>query len=182
MDDYCDVCFSAQHRKGSRKKHAAKALAAGEKAPSKPSQNGVAHTEPNGQEVRRPSCPFHTTLTPEAGGDGRWRSGRRGGCCLSVGADLRHRSQLTTSSGLGPRRVVCRASEIHTFTLDARGAQVLAPARCSAASFRIHRQNRYDGLWPQQGEAHRTSDPRALRDSLRPRPCRRLQAGPRALH
>ncbi|KAF8263948.1 hypothetical protein EI94DRAFT_1739579 [Lactarius quietus] len=50
-DDYCDVCFSAQHRKGSRKGHTAKSLAAGETSLSKPSQNGVAHAEPNGQEV-----------------------------------------------------------------------------------------------------------------------------------
>ncbi|KAH9020777.1 hypothetical protein EDB84DRAFT_1275255 [Lactarius hengduanensis] len=51
MDDYCDVCFSAQHRKGSRKKHTAKPLAAEEKTPSKPSQNGVVHDEPDAQEV-----------------------------------------------------------------------------------------------------------------------------------
>jgi hypothetical protein len=43
-------------------------------------------------------------------------------------------------------------------------------------SFRIHRQNRYPGLWREQGEVHRTSDPGALRDSIWTRACRGLQA------
>ena len=51
-DDYCEVCFSAQHRKGSRKRHPAKSLADGEKTPSKPAKNGVANGKPNGQDVR----------------------------------------------------------------------------------------------------------------------------------
>ncbi|KAH9971431.1 hypothetical protein BGW80DRAFT_1322400 [Lactifluus volemus] len=43
-DDYCEVCFASQHRKGSRKKHVAKSLAVGEtKTPSKPSPNRVTH-------------------------------------------------------------------------------------------------------------------------------------------
>ncbi|KAI0296092.1 hypothetical protein B0F90DRAFT_1811346 [Multifurca ochricompacta] len=52
-DDYCEVCFAAQHRKGSRKMHTAKSLAVGEKAPSNPSpsQNGLSHAKFNGQDV-----------------------------------------------------------------------------------------------------------------------------------
>jgi hypothetical protein len=68
MDEYCDVCFSAQHRKGSRKKHSAKSLLAAERN-TQSSQNGVAHVEPNGQEVR-PSHLSHTFLMPEVGGYG----------------------------------------------------------------------------------------------------------------
>ena len=51
-DDYCEVCFAAQHRKGSRKRHTAKSLADGEKMPSKPTKNGVANGKSNGHDVR----------------------------------------------------------------------------------------------------------------------------------
>ncbi|KAF8462485.1 hypothetical protein DFH94DRAFT_858097 [Russula ochroleuca] len=50
-DDYCEVCFSAQHRKGSRKKHTSTALTGGDKSISKPIPNGVAHAKPNGNDV-----------------------------------------------------------------------------------------------------------------------------------
>ena len=52
-DDYCEVCFAAQHRKGSRKTHTAKSLANGEKTPRKPTPNGVvALGKQNGHDVR----------------------------------------------------------------------------------------------------------------------------------
>ena len=51
-DDYCEVCFSAQHRKGNRKRHLAKSLADGEKMPSKPAINGVVNGKSNGHDVR----------------------------------------------------------------------------------------------------------------------------------
>jgi hypothetical protein len=71
-DDYCDVCFASQHRKGSRKKHVAVSLAVGGEMPSKPSPNGVTHHDavPNGQDVRS-SYPFRANLTSGAGGNGR---------------------------------------------------------------------------------------------------------------
>ncbi|KAG1719130.1 uncharacterized protein EDB91DRAFT_1065875 [Suillus paluster] len=57
-DNYCEVCFAAQHRKGSRKKHVAKPLASGAK--SKSVHNGAAgDAKKNGEEVRtflRLSC------------------------------------------------------------------------------------------------------------------------------
>ena len=70
MDDYCDLCFYAQHRKGSRKKHPRSLLVAGRNTQSRHSQSGVVHVETNGQEVR-PSHPSHTFLMPDAGGYGR---------------------------------------------------------------------------------------------------------------
>lgn len=70
-DDYCEVCFAAQHRKGSRKEHTAKSLADGEKTPSKPSTNGVAHAKPNGQDVRSLVLLMRVPLTSDSGGDGR---------------------------------------------------------------------------------------------------------------
>ncbi|KAI0265915.1 hypothetical protein BC834DRAFT_824286 [Gloeopeniophorella convolvens] len=49
-DDYCEVCFAAQHRKGSRKSHTAKPLG-GEKVQPGPSQNGTVHDKQSGQDV-----------------------------------------------------------------------------------------------------------------------------------
>lgn len=49
-DNYCEVCFAAQHRKGSRKTHVAKPIASIAK-----SKNGVAEdvrAKKNGEEVR----------------------------------------------------------------------------------------------------------------------------------
>ncbi|KAI9510542.1 hypothetical protein F5148DRAFT_1178572 [Russula earlei] len=50
-DNYCEVCFAALHRKGSRKRHAANTLADGKKMPSKPARNGVTRAKSNGQDV-----------------------------------------------------------------------------------------------------------------------------------
>ena len=51
-DDYCEVCFAAQHRKGSRKGHTATSLVGGDKGKGKPITNGVTHAKPNGNDVR----------------------------------------------------------------------------------------------------------------------------------
>jgi hypothetical protein len=51
-DDYCEVCYAAQHRKGSRKSHTATSLVGGDKSIRKPITNGVAHAKPNGNDVR----------------------------------------------------------------------------------------------------------------------------------
>ena len=59
-DDYCEVCFAAQHRKGSRKSHNATPLADGDKSPSKPIPNGTAHAKSNGDDV----CGPHALLGP----------------------------------------------------------------------------------------------------------------------
>ncbi|KAF8494190.1 hypothetical protein F5888DRAFT_1617103 [Russula emetica] len=50
-DDYCEVCFAAQHRKGSRKKHTATRLPDGDKSPSNLIPNGTAHAKSNGNDV-----------------------------------------------------------------------------------------------------------------------------------
>lgn len=53
-DDYCEVCFAAQHRKGSRKMHVATPLATGAK--SKSAHNGatedIVSANKNGEGVR----------------------------------------------------------------------------------------------------------------------------------
>jgi hypothetical protein len=50
-DNYCEVCFAAQHRKGSREKHIAKPIPSDAK--SKSVQNGVAEdAKKNGEKVR----------------------------------------------------------------------------------------------------------------------------------
>jgi hypothetical protein len=46
-DTYCEVCFAAQHRKGSRKRHAVKPLAGKKEKKQKPSD--ISH-EANGAD------------------------------------------------------------------------------------------------------------------------------------
>lgn len=41
-DDYCEVCFAAQHRKGTRKRHASKVLDGQLGKKAKLAQNGAA--------------------------------------------------------------------------------------------------------------------------------------------
>ena len=53
-DDYCEVCFAAQHRKGSRKTHTSTSLVGREKSQSKPITNGTAHAKLNGNDVCSP--------------------------------------------------------------------------------------------------------------------------------
>lgn len=55
-DNFCEVCFAAQHRKGSRKRHATKPLSGPQEKKAKVDGNGAVtqngHAE-NGEEVRQ---------------------------------------------------------------------------------------------------------------------------------
>ena len=45
-DDYCEVCFAAQHRKGSRKKHAVTPISGSPGKRTEKAQDGVSHVAP----------------------------------------------------------------------------------------------------------------------------------------
>ena len=69
-DNFCEVCFAAQHRKGSRKRHASKPLSGPQEKRAKvdegapPHENGKAV---NGDEVRQRILSSHGSHCIHAG-------------------------------------------------------------------------------------------------------------------
>lgn len=144
LDNYCEVCFAAQHRKGSRKGHIRKALKS--QSARKIKENGAAKTasDSNGDSVSSFLSFVIRILTTivdrywRRNGELRWRT-------RTLRRFLYCNPGSTASCRLQSFRMVPRTLQVHTSTTHPWRTQVPSPAWRSTPSIWIYRQDRY--LW-----------------------------------